>query len=219
MPFLAICLSLDDVEGYQPNRGDDGLPSDVVCDQKNNPGPHCGRGTLDSSPPARDFAGYFMAAFKTAAQRGQPAAIMCARPCTLSPIDPAAAQCRRRRRRRQALPCIVCLPPLTPPPPHTIERKLFAPYPSRCAYNALYGVPACANRVNNEIVRDEWGWEGFFISDCGGQSACTIPPWSALSVSALSLAVCRCNALVHAVTLCACGTRDSAVDLISPIII
>ena len=107
-------FQLYDVEGYQPNRGDDGLPADVTCD-RNDPGPHCGRGTLDSSPPARDFAGYYMAAFKTTAQRGAPAAIM-------------------------------------------------------CAYNALYGIPACANPVNNEIARDAWGWDGFVISDCGAVS-------------------------------------------------
>ena len=35
------------------------------------------------------------------------------------------------------------------------------------AYNALYGVPACANTANNEIARDGWGWDGFVISDCG----------------------------------------------------
>jgi hypothetical protein len=70
-------FQLYDVEGYQPNRGDAGLPSDVVCD-RNDPGPHCGRGTLDNSPPARDFAAYYLAAFKTVAQRGRPAAIMCA---------------------------------------------------------------------------------------------------------------------------------------------
>ena len=104
-------FQLYDVEGYQPNRGDEGLPADVTCD-RNDPGPHCGRATLDNSPPARDFAGYYMAAFKTTAQRGAPAAIM-------------------------------------------------------CAYNALYGVPACASPLNNEIARGAWGWDGFVISDCG----------------------------------------------------
>lgn len=53
-----------------------------------------------------------MAGFKTVAQRGQPAAIM-------------------------------------------------------CAYNAIYGVPACASTANNDIARDSWGWDGFVISDCG----------------------------------------------------
>jgi len=43
-----------------------------------NKGPHCGRGTFDSYPPARDFSGYYMQAFKTVAQRASPAATMCA---------------------------------------------------------------------------------------------------------------------------------------------
>ena len=36
-----------------------------------------------------------------------------------------------------------------------------------CAYSASYGVPSCAHPINNELVRAEWGWDGFFISDCG----------------------------------------------------
>ena len=70
-----------------------------------NKGPHCGRGTFDSYPPARDFSGYYMQAFKTVAQRASPAATM-------------------------------------------------------CAYNAIFGIPACASPINNDIVRDEWGWDG-----------------------------------------------------------
>jgi beta-glucosidase-like glycosyl hydrolase len=73
------------------------------------------QGTCDAYPPARDFAGYYMGAFKKTAQRGAPAALM-------------------------------------------------------CAYNALYGIPACASPVNNALVRAEWGWDGFVISDCGAVS-------------------------------------------------
>jgi beta-D-xylosidase 4 len=109
-----VYFQVYDYEGYQPNHGDAGLPPDASCD-RNDPGPHCGRGTFDASPPARDFAGYYMQAFKTVAQRAAPAAIM-------------------------------------------------------CAYNAIYGVPACASPINNGIVRDEWGWDGMFISDCGAIS-------------------------------------------------
>ena len=37
-----------------------------------------------------------------------------------------------------------------------------------CSYNAVNGVPSCANSLfQNEIVREEWGFDGFFVSDCG----------------------------------------------------
>jgi beta-glucosidase-like glycosyl hydrolase len=98
-----------DYEGYQPNHNSSGIPSDAKCD---GDGQHCGRGTFDASPPARDFGGYYLEAFRTVAQRAAPAAIM-------------------------------------------------------CAYNALYGIPACASPVNNEVARAAWGWDGFVISDCG----------------------------------------------------
>eukprot|EP01044_Picomonas_judraskeda_P007542 COSAG03_NODE_814_length_5756_cov_5.017324_9_plen_46_part_00 len=29
-----------------------------------------------------------------------------------------------------------------------------------CAYNAIYGIPACASPINNAITRGEWGWDG-----------------------------------------------------------
>lgn len=35
-----------------------------------------------------------------------------------------------------------------------------------CAYSASYGIPSCAHPINNDLVREEWGWDGFFISDC-----------------------------------------------------
>ena len=35
-----------------------------------------------------------------------------------------------------------------------------------CSYNAAYGIPSCAHPINNALVRKEWGWDGFFISDC-----------------------------------------------------
>jgi beta-glucosidase len=37
-----------------------------------------------------------------------------------------------------------------------------------CAYNAVDGVPACANeRLLKEILRDEWKFQGHVVSDCG----------------------------------------------------
>ena len=40
-----------------------------------------------------------------------------------------------------------------------------------CSYNAVNGVPACANNfLMNEIARGRWGWEGWITSDCGAVS-------------------------------------------------
>ena len=37
-----------------------------------------------------------------------------------------------------------------------------------CSYNAVNGVPSCANSLfQNNIVRGEWGFDGYFVSDCG----------------------------------------------------
>ena len=35
-----------------------------------------------------------------------------------------------------------------------------------CSYNSAYGLPTCANSQINEMVRAEWNWDGFFVSDC-----------------------------------------------------
>ena len=36
-----------------------------------------------------------------------------------------------------------------------------------CSYNSAFGLPTCANdALNNGLVRGEWGWGGFFVSDC-----------------------------------------------------
>lgn len=43
----------------------------------------------------------------------------------------------------------------------------------RCSYNAVSldgapEVPSCAwSWANNDVVRGQWGWDGFFVSDCG----------------------------------------------------
>ena len=37
-----------------------------------------------------------------------------------------------------------------------------------CAYNALYGVPACASQyLMEEKLRKEWGFNGYVVTDCG----------------------------------------------------
>ncbi|XP_065885783.1 uncharacterized protein [Dysidea avara] len=37
-----------------------------------------------------------------------------------------------------------------------------------CSYNAVNGVPSCANSfLQNTIVREQWGFEGYIVSDCG----------------------------------------------------
>lgn len=36
-----------------------------------------------------------------------------------------------------------------------------------CSYNAAYGQPTCAShKMNHQMVRSDWGWDGFFVSDC-----------------------------------------------------
>ena len=37
-----------------------------------------------------------------------------------------------------------------------------------CSYNAINGVPACANReLLGDLLRGEWNFTGFVVSDCG----------------------------------------------------
>ncbi len=41
-------------------------------------------------------------------------------------------------------------------------------YSVMCAYNSVDGLPACANpRLLNEILRKQWGFQGYVVSDCG----------------------------------------------------
>ena len=41
-------------------------------------------------------------------------------------------------------------------------------YSVMCAYNRTNGEPCCANkRLMKDILRDEWGFDGFVVSDCG----------------------------------------------------
>jgi beta-glucosidase len=41
-------------------------------------------------------------------------------------------------------------------------------YSVMCAYNSVDGLPACANpRLIDEILRKQWGFQGYIVSDCG----------------------------------------------------
>jgi len=41
-------------------------------------------------------------------------------------------------------------------------------YSVMCAYNSVDGLPACANpRLLEDILRKEWGFQGYVVSDCG----------------------------------------------------
>ena len=40
-----------------------------------------------------------------------------------------------------------------------------------CSYNAINGVPACANSwLLQDVARDAWGFDGYITSDCGAES-------------------------------------------------
>jgi len=41
-------------------------------------------------------------------------------------------------------------------------------FSTMCAYNRVNGVPACGNDwLLNQILREEWGFKGYVVSDCG----------------------------------------------------
>lgn len=35
------------------------------------------------------------------------------------------------------------------------------------AYNMINGIPSCANPIIEEVLRNKWGFPGYFVSDCG----------------------------------------------------
>ncbi len=39
-----------------------------------------------------------------------------------------------------------------------------------CSYNAINGVPSCANKLLADVVRGKWGFGGYITSDCGAIS-------------------------------------------------
>lgn len=45
-----------------------------------------------------------------------------------------------------------------------------------CSYNELNGAPSCANaHLLQDVLRKEWGFEGFVASDCGAVDTVTWP--------------------------------------------
>jgi len=38
------------------------------------------------------------------------------------------------------------------------------------AYNMINGIPCCANPLIEEVLREKWGFSGYFVSDCGALS-------------------------------------------------
>ena len=61
-----------------------------------------------------------------------------------------------------------------------------------CAYNSVDGVPACANDKLYDLLRKQWGFRGYVVSDCGAIGdvyrghgyVLTLPQAAALSVRA-----------------------------------
>src|SRR5579875_1607452 len=61
------------------------------------------------------------------------------------------------------------------PPPHDMQDTYLAAFrmaitqghadSMMCSYNAVYGVPSCANKLLADVVRGKWGFGGFITSD------------------------------------------------------
>jgi len=66
------------------------------------------------------------------------------------------------------------------PTPHDLEDTYFPAfraaftqghaYSTMCSYNAIDGVPSCANKLLADVVRGKWGFRGYITSDCGAIS-------------------------------------------------
>lgn len=40
-------------------------------------------------------------------------------------------------------------------------------YSVMCAYQRIDGVPCCGNRMLSDLLRNDWGFEGYIVTDCG----------------------------------------------------
>ncbi|WBS05541.1 glycoside hydrolase family 3 C-terminal domain-containing protein [Pseudoduganella sp. SL102] len=71
-------------------------------------------------------------------------------------------------------------------------------YSLMCAYNAVDGIPMCAHPLQNRLVRKDWGFQGFIVSDCdsvsdlvtGHKTSPDIPHAAATAVKAGTDLVC-----------------------------
>eukprot|EP00493_Phyllostaurus_siculus_P027910 UN28258 len=53
-----------------------------------------------------------------------------------------------------------------------------------CAYNAINGIPACGNSLTmTTIAREEWNFEGFFVSDCSAIDDVAFTNWAKENVN------------------------------------
>jgi beta-glucosidase len=77
-----------------------------------------------------------------------------------------------------------------------------------CAYNALDGKPACANpELLTNLVRRDWGFKGYFVSDCGAiDDITTGHHFTKTNVEAVAAAV-------KAGTDLACDLKDEYLDI------
>ena len=77
-----------------------------------------------------------------------------------------------------------------------------------CAYNALDGKPACANpELLTGLVRRDWGFKGYFVSDCGAiDDITTGHHFTRTNVEAVAAAV-------KAGTDLACDMKDEYLDV------
>jgi beta-glucosidase len=77
-----------------------------------------------------------------------------------------------------------------------------------CAYNAVYGKPACASpELLQQLVRKDWGFEGFVVSDCGAiDDIATGHRKTATNVEAVAAAI-------EAGTDLACTFKDEYLDI------
>ena len=77
-----------------------------------------------------------------------------------------------------------------------------------CAYNAVYGKPACASpELLRQLVREDWGFKGFIVSDCGAiDDITTGHKQTRTNVEAVAAAI-------KAGTDLACTFRDEYLDI------
>ena len=67
-------------------------------------------------------------------------------------------------------------------PPFRVALKDAKAESLMCAYQSVNGVPMCANGfLLNRVVRQEWNWSGFVVSDCDAIESMEAPPYHGYS--------------------------------------